>query len=437
MDTSDPVVVDFDQHSPQYRAGFPAISHEMREKCPVVWSPNHGGFWVVTGHSELSMLAKRADLFSNDHDLTGARPGYDGTAIPSSTSYTVGFLETDGPEHLAYRHVLNRYLSPAAVAGWAPLMADVTRACIDEVIDSGRIDFVDDLANVAPAVLTMAMLGLPLADWQVYSEPIHAMVYTPKAGPDWPRVEAQAMHMMKRLAESVAEARRRPRPGMLQALIEAEVMGEPLSDAVVTSNIFLLIGGGFDTTTALLASSLAWLDGHVDERARLVDEPGLLDLATEEFLRFYSPAQNAGRTVTTDCEAAGFTFGERDRVLLAYGMCNHDPAVFADPDEIILDRMPNRHLAFGLGVHRCIGSNVARVGFKTMLREVLVRLPDFSVDPSGPTRYESIGIINGYQHLPASFTPGHRAGPSLADVMDRWQAELDARAELDMTGIPD
>ena len=342
-----------------------------------------------------------------------------------------GFLEMDPPEQLEYRRVLNPFLSPAAVVRWRPLIEDFTRACIDQAIESGRIDFVDDLANVVPAVLTMAMLGLPLTDWEVYCEPTHALVYTPKSSPDWPRVEQQTFRMVQRLGECVAAARLQSRPGMIRALVDAEVMGAPLPDAGVVGTVFLLIGGGFDTTTSLLAGSLDWLDDHGGERQRLLNEPGLIDTATEEFLRFFTPAQGGGRTILQDADCAGFSFAENDRVFLSYAMCNHDPAVFPNPDEIVLDRMPNRHAAFGLGVHRCIGSNLARVGFKIMLTEVLRRLPDFRVDQAGIVRYESIGIINGYQHVPATFTPGRREGPSLAEVMERWQAELDAEAAQD------
>ena len=124
----------------------------------------------------------------------------------------------------------------------------------------------------------------------------------------------------------------------------------------------------------------------------------------------------------------GFEFAAGDRMFLSYAMCNHDPASFPDPDEIVLDRFPNPHAAFGLGVHRCIGSNLARLDFKYMLREALRRMPDYRIDHAGKEQYESIGTINGYKHLPATFTPGRREGPPLAEVMADWQARLDAEA---------
>lgn len=420
------VEVDFDQHTPEYRAGFPQIGHAMRDAAPIAWSPNHGGFWVVTGHDQLTELAKRHDLVSNHHDTDGSRPGYHGISIPAREGAHGGFIEMDPPELLAYRRVLNPFLSPAAVQRWAPLVADVTRACIDEVIETGEVDFVDDIANVTPAVLTMALLGLPLEDWVVYCEPTHAQVYTPPASPEFERVMRQTGEMLARLTQCVAEIRAAPRPGMIDALLQADFDGRRLPDDGIIGTVMLLIGGGFDTTTSLLASSLAWLDGRPQERDRLLHQEGLIDTATEEFVRYFTPAQGGGRTITQDCEIAGHRFRALDRVFLSYALCNHDPAVFPDPDEIVLDRWPNRHAAFGMGVHRCIGSNLARMGFKIMLTQVLERLPGYRVRWEGVVQYESIGVINGYRHVPATFEPGTREGPPLAEVVAGWQARIDS-----------
>ena len=167
MATDERVVVEFDQHSPEYRETYPAKAHELREQCPVAWSTRHDGFWVVTGHDVLSAISKRTDLLSNDHDPDGERNGYQGISIPERGTTRGGFIEMDPPEQSEYRRILNPFLSPSAVKVWDPFVADFTRACIDDVIESGRLDFVDDFANVVPAVLTMAMLGLPLADWEI------------------------------------------------------------------------------------------------------------------------------------------------------------------------------------------------------------------------------------------------------------------------------
>ena len=428
----DRVVVDFDQHSLDYRNRYPEISHELRSKCPVTWSTNYDGYWVVSGLEEVSSLLRRPELFSATKDLSNPESPFRGIQIPDNNpGITAGFLEMDPPLQIAYRHVLNPYLSPAAIQRWEPLVRDFTHACINEVIESGRVDFVDDIANIVPAVLTMAMLGLPLADWVTYCEPTHAMVYTPPDSPDLPRVQQASMAMVMRLAQCVGEARVNSRPGIIRALIEAEVDGQPLDDGGIIGTTFLVIGGGFDTTTSLTASAWRWLSENPSERARLVADESLLGQATEEFLRYFSPSQGDARTVTQDCEVAGYKFSEGDRVLMGFAMPNRDPRVFDDPDELKLDRFPNRHAAFGLGNHRCIGSNIARMQFKVIMWETLQRLGDYVVDGSAAERYESIGVINGYQHLPATFTPGQKVGPGLAEMMQIWQTRLDEEAAAD------
>ncbi len=428
MTTDDRVVVDFDQHSPDYRAGYPQISHALRSRCPAAWSDRYGGYWVITGRDLIGEMAKHPDLFSNDHDPLGVRTGYEGVAIPSPVGSTTrgGFLEMDPPEQLEYRRVLNPFLSPTAVERWRPMVTELSRACLDDVRESGRIDFVDDLANIVPAVLTMAMLGTPLLDWVVYCEPAHAMVYTPPHSPDFRRVIEGTMRMSQRLAEEIERTRVRPRRGMIKALLDAQAEGAAFDDGDILGTLTLLIGGGFDTTTALTAHALDWLDPRPEERDRLRNDSTLLDTATEEFVRYATPAQGGGRTVTRDCEVAGRHFGAGERVWMAYGASNHDPDAFDNPDEIVLDRFPNRHAAFGLGVHRCIGSNLARMTFKAMVGQVLADVPDYACVRDGIVRYEDIGVINGYRHLPAMYAPRDRRGESLSAVIERWQASLDA-----------
>ncbi len=190
--------------------------------------------------------------------------------------------------------------------------------------------------------------------------------------------------------------------------------------------IALLIGGGFDTTTALTSHALEWLSQHPAERERLSRErDALLDSATEEFLRYFTPAPGDGRTVSADCEIAGQRFREGERIWLSWAMSNRDPKVFPNPNEIDLARTGNRHHSFGLGIHRCIGSNMARMVFKRMLTAVLDRMPDYVCDPAGTEHYQTIGIIQGMKHLPATFTPGPRIGEGLEETIARMQAVCD------------
>jgi cytochrome P450 len=142
-------------------------------------------------------------------------------------------------------------------------------------------------------------------------------------------------------------------------------------------------------------------------------------------LRFYTPAPGDGRTVTEDFEVDGVELKEGDRLWLSWAMANRDPEVFPDPNEVILDRSNNRHSSFGLGIHRCIGSNVARMTFKAMVTAVLDRMPDFTCDPAGAVHYDTVGIINGMKHLPATFTPGKQLGPGLEETLQSLQQICD------------
>ncbi|MGX7680593.1 cytochrome P450 [Jatrophihabitans sp. DSM 45814] len=416
----------FDRHAPGYRHEFESITETLQSKCPVVWSDTYGGHWVASGHQEVFDIARSADVLSNDHDIRGERRGYQGITIPTTSQYQGGFLEMDPPEQRHYRQALNPYLSPAAVARWTPFVDEIVRACLDEQIEGGQIDFVDDLANIVPAVLTLAMMGLPLKDWPIYCEPAHAQVYTPPDSPDMARVMEGGMQMHMRLGQAIVEIRENPRPGMISALVNAQINGKTPSDEDIAGALTLLIGGGFDTTTALTAHTLEWLSQNPDERKRLSEErDSILDTATEEFLRFYTPAPGDGRTFSADCEIAGTQFAEGERLWISWAMANRDPKVFPDPNSIDMERKNNRHSSFGLGIHRCIGSNMARMTFKRMLTEVLDRMPDFECDPSGAVHYPTVGVINGMQHLPATFTPGSRLGAGLDETLEMLQRACD------------
>ncbi|MET8655269.1 cytochrome P450 [Nocardia aurea] len=418
----------FDRFAPEYRESFQSITEEMQSECPVAWTETYDGHWVAAGNKEVFELA-RCPHMSNDHDPNGTGSGYKGISIPPpprAKGIRAGILEMDEPEHRELRAVLNPYLSPAAVNRWIPFVDEIVRASIDEKIESGRIDFVDELANITPAVLTLGMLGVPLNKWQIYNEPIHAAVYTHPEDPDYPRIAEMHRALGIDLLTNLAEIRQSPRPGMIHAVDSARVNGEPLPDMEILGMLSLLIGGGFDTTTALTAHSLEWLSENPAERENLSrDRDLLLNSATEEFLRYYCPAPGDGRTIAQDCEVAGTSFKEGDRVWLSWAMANRDPSVFQDPEEVILDRKGNRHYSFGLGIHRCIGSNMARMVFKRMLVAVLDRMPDYRCIPEETVHYDTIAIIQGMRHLPAEFTPGPRLGPGIEETLEKLQVVCD------------
>lgn len=418
----------FDRHTAEYRDQFLDITHEMHQRCPIAWTDTYDGHWVAAGGEEVFELA-RCPHVSNDHDVHNERRGYKGISIPltvEAENFRGGMLEMDDPEHRYYRTALNPYLSPAAVKRWEPFIDEITRACIDDHIETGRIDFVDDLANVVPAVLTLAMLGVPLNKWTLYNEPAHALVYTRPDSPEAERMREMYMAMGADLFANLVEIRENPRPGIIDALAKLRIDGQAPPDIELIGMLNLLIGGGFDTTTALTAHALEWLAEHSDERHRLSRErDSLLNPATEEFLRYFTPAPGDARTVAEDIEVSGVNLKEGERLWLSWAMANRDPSLFSDPDDVILDRKGNRHFSFGLGVHRCIGSNVARTVFKSMLTAVMDRMPDYRCVAEGTMHYDSIGVIQGMRHLPATFTPDQRHGAGIEATVERLQKICD------------
>ena len=173
-----------------------------------------------------------------------------------------------------------------------------------------------------------------------------------------------------------------------------------------------LIGGGLDTTTSLTSLSLLHLDADRDLRQRLIDQPELLAPATEEFLRFFSVNETLTRTVTCDVELGGQQLRRGDHLMLSWLSANRDARVFDRPDEVVVDREANPHLAFGVGAHRCIGMHLARTMFQVLVRQVLVRLPDYEVDREATQLYAGNPTLNGVVRMPATFTPGPPVGPA-------------------------
>ena len=428
---ADKVVVEFDQHSKEYQARGMEIGAEIRSQCPVAWSENYGGYWIITGLEEASAIYKRPELFSA-LNLTWQDPDsmYKGIQIPNNAAYGENsFLEMDPPEQLQYRRALNSHLSPASVVRWEPFAREFTNACIDEIIEAGEGDFVEDVVNIVPAVLTMAMIGFPMADWIIFCEPTHANVYTPANSPDRERVNQISIEMGMRTMALITEARSNPRPGMLKDLIDAEIAGAPLTDARIAGQLGLVMGGGFDTTTALTSNVFRYLYENQGDKQRLLGmDEEIWGTATEEFLRFFSPSQGDARTAIEDCEVLGYQFKKGERVLPSFSISNRDPKFFENPDTLDIERFPNRHAAFGLGNHRCIGSNLARMNFRTMLQETLKRIPDYEVDVAGVERYETIGIINGNKTMPFTFPKGKKTGPGLQATIEKWQKILDEEA---------
>jgi cytochrome P450 len=403
-------VAAFDHHSLEHAANVDEIYRAIRESGTVPHSDEYGGYHVLSRYADIHAAARDWETFSSKRDFDGPDRDRAGLSIPPNPALHLSLDELDPPEWRRVRTALGPTLAPRAVERLVPRLHEVTAYFIDRVIERGSCDLVFDLANPIPAIMILDYFGLPLDEWERYADPIHRMVYTRRDQPEYAEVLNDTVWIIDQLRLRIAQARERRADNVLDFLVHFDADGTPFTDLELLEMLYLALAGGVDTTTALMGNAFVYLADHPEERGRLLADPALLDSATEEFLRFYSPVQNLARTVARDVKVADVTMHPGDRVLMAWNSANRDETQFPDADQVKLDRFPNRHVAFGIGIHRCVGSTLARTEFKHVLREVLRRMPDYQIDRSEARRYKRLGTVNGWEQIPATFTPGPREG---------------------------
>ena len=281
---------------------------------------------------------------------------------------------------------------------------------LDQRIGDGQMDLVLDYASPVPAILTMKLMGLPYENWHLYANLFHSVMAVPQDSPEYAKAIAEVPAMMQGVLEFAATRRAEARDDLTSFLIQFEFDGKRLDDAQLLNILWNLIAGGVDTTTSQTALTLLHLGTHPELRLQLIEHPELDRTATDEFLRFFSVNQQLSRTVTRDVVLGGQQLRRNDRVIVSWLAANHDEQEFDRPDQIVLDRAPNRHLAFGLGPHRCIGSHLARLMSEVLVRVVLERIPDYRVDVGGVHEYLGNPSMTGLGTLPVTFTAGESRG---------------------------
>ncbi len=399
--------MDYDHHRPLDEWDPVSTHAQLRGSCPVAHTPAHGGYWVVTSHDLVRRCGRDPGAFSSEHDLDGSRLGqeFGGIAIPPQGRYRGIPSEIDGPAFHAYRRLLLPWFTPAATTRWVPVIRTLTEERIDRHLASGRIDLVLDLANPVPAMVTMMLVGLEADQWERFAGPLHSLVFAPPHSASWHAALEGISHLRTALLDLVHVRRRSSAHDVASAVVEAEIEGEPVSDADAVNVLFAIVAGGVDTTTALIANSLFWLSAHSDVRRQLVSDPELRPSAREEFLRVFSPAPATARTATCAVDVGGQHLERGERLLLSWTAANRDPAVFENPDHVDVTRDAGPHVAFGFGPHRCIGAPLARATFDGVLDAVLDNLGDYVVDVGRAARYARVGAVNGWERLPARFSP--------------------------------
>jgi cytochrome P450 len=392
--------VHFDHHAPDFAADPWPILADMRARCPVARSDAYGGFWVVTGYEEIKRVALDDASFSSAETiLVPPKKNARQKSIP---------IEMDPPEFIEYRRIMQPLFAPVAVDRLEPVIEYYANRCVDGFIERGEVDIVHEFADPVPVMVTLHKLGLPIDEWRRYAEPMHKTVFLRQDNPARDGVLEQIGWIVGTIQEAIAQRRSSPRDDMITYLLQSQPFGEPVTDHAVQEMVMLTMQGGFDTTGSAISSALIHLERHPEARRRLGGDPDLMMTAVEEFLRFESPQFALARTATRDVELGGCPIARGERILLVWGSGNRDEAVFERADEVVLDRFPNRHMAFGLGAHRCLGSTLARRQIQIALRTLLRRLPDYSIDHARLVRAETIGVTYGTFAMPITFTPGPR-----------------------------
>jgi len=379
---------DFDINDPKFGENVFDILDAMLNKCPVVRSNVGHGYWMVTRNVDVRRIGQDWRTFSSAKGYQPNRPEGLPYLMPE---------ESDPPKHTAWREVLNPFLSPRAVANYDKQIRADANTLIDSFIDKHECEFVSEFGAKLPGwAFFKNILGVPIDDLDLLVRGVEDGTFAPP--------EERAGHFAKvfdYLGEYLAMRRDQPPRGDLVDTIAAGVKYEDGSLASWEDRVSILVDltfGGIATTTYVMAASLHYLATHPAAREALVDNPEMMESAVEEFTRVFPPVVALGRTCTRDVEVAGTQMKKGDFVLLNYAASSRDPRVVDNPTEIDISRQSVLHSAFGVGVHRCIGSNLARVELKATFEEWLKRIPEFAVKGGTAPTYET-GILRTMKQL--------------------------------------
>jgi len=344
----------------------------LRELAPVhrgVAGPQEHPFWLVSEMSYIRECFQAPEVFSNSA-ITPHTPDPKYLQIPEML---------DGRRHQRWRQLLGPFFAPGAVTRYKPRVHEVINEILDEVAPRGECDYVADVALRFPNTVFMEIMGLPVADAAVFQEWETAILHGGNTSS--PQAQAAMQEVMDYFAGLIQRRREDPRPDIVSAATTWRIDGEPISDGDLLAFCLLMFMAGLDTVAMQLSYSMLHLARHPEDRRRLVADPALWDGAVEEFLRYYAFVA-PGRKVMADTEIAGCPVKAGEMLFMPLASANRDPKEFPDADKVIIDRTENRHLAFGAGPHRCLGSHLARQELLIGLTEWHKRIPDYEPDPA-------------------------------------------------------
>jgi cytochrome P450 len=383
---------DFSHLEPEWSADPYVIQNDLRERCPIAHTSRFGGGWLPTRYEDVAAVAYDTERFSSRSIImSNFRPPVDLAPVGTSPP-----ISSDPPFH----HDARKLLLPAFTKAAVSKQEQATRTLCHELIDAfeGRsvVDGAGDYAQHIPMRVIAAMLGFPAEDGPRFRQFVETTLEGVNLPPDerMARMDALFDYLFEQIREHVDH----PRDDLTTFLVNAELYGRKLERDHVAGTMALLLIAGIDTTWSAIGASLWHLARTPADRARLVAEPALRLTAVEEFLRVYAPVTMA-RLVRKDMNWHGADMKADDWILLSFPAANRDPAQFDRADEVVIDRQVNRHAAFGLGIHRCVGSHLARMELRVALETWLERLPEFTLDDPAAVTW-SAGQIRGPRTLP-------------------------------------
>ncbi len=372
--------------TPQYLADPYAVFSDLRSNDPVHWSERMNG-WVVTRYDDVKIALQDTRLISGQRlrSYMGQFPEAIQKRMESLyNNYTKWLVMMDPPNHTRLRALVNKAFTPRMVEGLRPLIQKLNDELFDAFEAAGRMDAIKGLAYPLPASVISEMLGIPQKDRQQFNQWADEM--TAFLGSGRPKVElAEAAlksvgELTRYFLSIVAERRANPKEDLISILVGVEEEGQKITeDEILAMCIFLLVAG-HETTMALISNGLLALLRYPDQFDKLKKDPVLVESAVEEFLRYDSPLQHQIRIADEDFEMRGKAIKKGQRVVLMLGAANHDPEMFPNPDQLDICRSPNRHLAFGLGKHFCIGAPLARLEGHMVFADILRRFPTLKLE---------------------------------------------------------
>lgn len=372
------------------------IWKDLRDQgCPFARTERRQVTYMPTTFEATRQVAGDTDSFSS----------YSVSVTPTPISYDDdgnrlrSIISSDQPDHTPERRLMLPFFAPRSVEKYREHTQELCRSLIRGFIEDGRADFAEDYARQIPPRIIALILGIDPEMSDDFTTWVQGVL---ELGLQDPEIREHYNKIIQNFfVDEIKDRVENPGDDLISFLLQAEIDGEPVPMPVIRGNIGLMLVAGIDTTWSSIGSALWHLATHPEDRQRLVDEPELIPTAVEEFLRAYSPVTMA-RVATKDTEVEGRTIKEGERVLLSFPAANRDPEVFDDPEEIIIDRAKNRHVAFGSGIHRCAGSNLARMEMQVAITEMLAMVPEFTIEDPESVTWAG-GQVRGPRNLPIVF----------------------------------